>query len=296
MLRFPRNASIMLLAFAFAFAAAVNGVSPPSTVLRSVRLDAASSGPPIVVIEATGPLPRPQVGVLDGPPRIYLDFPGVTAETSGTPPQADGLIRRVRVALHQPQPAVTRVVIDLTQTTTHRVDAEEREEGRIKIVIGIAPPPGTPAPVKASVSPPAPVKAPASPPAPSPAEDVAGRDRAVALAALEQLERMRPLLSSIDSRADMPEATLRAAITEFESLRQMVAPLRPQPSQEALTKVCVLGMTAAAARILAQNNADPSRAWNAASAAAGALIMLDRASSDLKPRNRSEPGRHESTL
>jgi hypothetical protein len=35
-------------------------------------------------------------------------------------------------------------------------------------------------------------------------------------------------------------------------------------------------------RLEAQQSGDTTRAWNAASAAAGALIMLDRARADLK--------------
>jgi len=208
----------------------------------------------MVVIEADGPLPLPRVGVLGDPPRIYLDFAGVTAGTPGTALQAEGLVRRVRVGRYQPDPPITRVVLDLAQVAPHRLDARERERGLVKVMVG-----------------------------PALAQAAAERDGAVVLDALGQLERLRPLLAAIDSRTDMPEVSLRAAIGEFDAIRRTLAPIRSGGAQEALMKVCALATAAATARIEAQQHADPARAWNAASAAAGALILLDRARSLLKP-------------
>jgi len=52
-----------------------------------------------VIVVADGPLPLPTVGVLGGPPRIYLDFRNVTTATTGIRGERHPVVRRVRVAL-----------------------------------------------------------------------------------------------------------------------------------------------------------------------------------------------------
>jgi NAD(P)H-dependent FMN reductase len=236
-------------------------------VLRSIRVGA-EAGASIVVIEADGPLPLPSVGVLGRPPRIYLDFPDVIPSTHGTAAELDPLVLRVRVALHQRLPVVTRVVIDLTKTAPHRVEAGGRERGRLTVVVG----PSAGAASQATR---------ARPPR---ARSVDPGGEAIA-AALSRLERLRPLLLAIDARLDVPAEALRAGISEWEAIRQTLALVRPRAAvastHETLTKVCVLGSTAANTRLDAQQDSDAARAWNAASAAAGALILLDRTASAL---------------
>ena len=252
------------------------GIRPPSAAadqvnagvprLRSIALDRDADGV-TVRIEADGPLPFPRVGVLADPPRIYLDLAGVRPATSGTTGSADGIVRRVRVALNQEDPIVTRVVIDLTQPSPHRVDGRERAAGRIRVVLGAAGPPDVPTPAAAARKPP-----------PRRSARIAEAQNATLVSAAGRLERLRPVLASIDARTDVPEPSLREAIAEFATVRKVLTALRTSETQDALVKVCVLGTTAAAARIDAQAHADAARAWNAASAAAGALMMLDRAS------------------
>ena len=226
------------------------------TVLQSVRVDAAGASAPSVVIEAGGPLPRPRVGVLDDPPRIYLDFAGVTVKPDAAGPDAEGVVRGVRAAIRQRDPLVTRVVIDLAEPVPHRLDASRREHGRVAVILDRAP-----------------GRSPRLP---------AGRDEAGVVAALAQLGRLRPLLSAIDSRIDVPEESLRAMLLEFDTIGQTLSVSRSDPSLEGLKTLCVLAKTAAAMRLDAQQHGDPAAAWNAASAAAGALILLDRATSELK--------------
>lgn len=246
----------LLIALAAA-AQLVPAQSATRTVLRSVSLDATDHTTAIIAIEASGPLPLPHVGVLDGPPRVYLDFEGVTRAATGTPLQPDGLVRRVRVGDFQVTPLITRVVIDLVAPSAHRLDVSQRNQGRVVIVIT----PGT-----SGVLQPA----------------AAARDNAIALAALGQLERVRPLLSAIDSRTEMPEASLRGAMGELETVRLSLVSIRSDRSREALTKICMLGTSAITLRLEAQQSGDANSAWNAASAAAGALIMLDRAARELR--------------
>jgi len=56
-------------------------------------------GEAVITIEANGPLPAPTIGTVDGPPRIFLDFPGVRTSTSGLARAADRRIVRVRAAM-----------------------------------------------------------------------------------------------------------------------------------------------------------------------------------------------------
>ena len=88
-----------------------------------------------MTIEATGPLPAPTMGALDGPPRVFLDFAGVLPKTAGVASSADPRVRRVRVALHSANPPITRVVVDLTSQQPSRL---ELGNGRVKIFIGSA--------------------------------------------------------------------------------------------------------------------------------------------------------------
>jgi len=236
------------------------------TVVQSVRFDVDSDAP-AVIIEAAGPLPIPRVGVLGDPPRVYLDFAGVSPTTTGIAGNADSVVLRVRVAVKEPDPVVTRVVIDLSRPSGHRVDVRERAAGRIRVVLDSSALPDVPSGTGVA---PKPAERPSS-------RNAAERAKFAVLDATARLEHLRPLLASIDSRVDVPEESLRDGISEFAAIKQMLTSVRSSEAQDALIKVCVLGTRAAEARIDAQQHADAASAWNAASAAAGALMMLDRA-------------------
>ena len=88
-----------------------------------------------------------------------------------------------------------------------------------------------------------------------------------------------------------PPAQAPAAATEAklspDQLDALVAPiaLYPDPllaqtlaaTHELFRDVCVLGAASAAARVAQAAPDDSTRAWNAAAAAAGAIVLLDRA-------------------
>jgi hypothetical protein len=275
--------------------------------LQTVRLVDVGNGEASVLLSADGALPSPEVGVLADPPGIYLDFPGIVAATEGIRVNGDLLVRSVRVAVNQSQPLVTRVVIDLARPTPYRIEAGQRASGQLTIVVGVrGAPAGADAPAKAPATVPAvPAEAPAalrpaqagepaaraarSPEfaratgataARTPAKDVAQYlQRASSL--LERLERLRPLLVSLDALADLPEAQLKAAAQEFESIRRALATILPPhtvaATHEVFRDVCVLGAASAAARLAPAAPDDSARAWNAAAAAAGAIMLLDRA-------------------
>jgi hypothetical protein len=289
----------------------------PRPSLKTVRLIDVGSGEASVILSADGALPSPGVGILADPPGISLDFPDVAAATEGMRVNGDLLVRGVRVAEYQSQPLVTRVVIDLARPAPHRIDADQRGSGQLTIVVGVpvalagAP---TPPPQGKGVTFPAelpkatgPAKAPAAalPAARSPelvraagataarapARDVAQYlQRASSSLVLERLERLRPLLVSLDALAALPGEQLKAAVEEFGSIRQALATIVPPQTlaatHELLCEVCVLGAASAAARVAPAAPDDSTRAWNAASAAAGAIMLLDRARAEvgLAPR------------
>jgi hypothetical protein len=246
-----------------------------AAVIRTVRVENATAPSVTVLIEASGPLAPPRLGTVDGPPRIYLDFAGARPATRGTSPPPGGFVRRLRVALYEPRPPVTRVVIDLSQFVSHRLDTADGARGRVRVIL-FGPPGGS---------------APSSKPPPETHAEMSGKgEKTVALAALERLERLRPLLASIDSRVQLPGDRLQAAAAEFEAVRQSLTtggsltfPEYSGAPRQLLAKICVLGNAAATAQLEAAQQRDDARLWNAASAAAGALILLDRASSDVRP-------------
>ncbi len=93
-----------------------------ATRVRSITVLPAADGSARVVIEADGALSPAESDVLNGPPRIYFDFPGLLPADRGAEVTDSPAIRRVRVALHSSEPRVTRVVIDLVRPTTHRIE------------------------------------------------------------------------------------------------------------------------------------------------------------------------------
>jgi hypothetical protein len=118
----------------------------------------------------------------------------------------------------------------------------------------------------------------------APAKDVAQYVQR-ASSPLERLERLRPLLVSLDGVAALPKEQLKAAAEEFESIRLALAAIVPPralaATHELFRDVCVLGAASAAARVAPAGPDDSTRAWNAAAAAAGAIMLLDRARAEV---------------
>jgi hypothetical protein len=283
-------------------------------MLRAVRVVAEpSGGSTTVILEADGPLPVPLSGAVDGPPRIYLDLNGVRPGTAVRLAEPGALVLRARVALHSANPISTRVVLDLSRPSLYRIDSSGRAQGRLTVVLGAppsapapAPPPvqthtqktipprATPSPSAAAPPAPVPPAPPAPPPSPSvsgfpaaPQRRARGADAYVAQVsvAFGRLQALRPLLASIDRRAEQPGGDLTAAATEFDSVARVLAAIKPSASRETthglLIRACALGARASRMRLDSAQTGDSDLRWNAASAAAGALIMLDSASADL---------------
>jgi AMIN domain-containing protein len=310
------------------------------TTLRSIGASTVADEA-VVTIEASGALPAPTVGALDGPPRIFLDFAGVRPATNGLAQTRDPRVRRVRVAVFSASPLVTRVVIDLVAVLPHRV---ELATGRAMVFIGAGAPPSirptaaTTEPAPAAARPPvsrppeartpppdtstpagaAPVSArippvpqlpppmpdadalrsaprtpaasstatsgpklPYRPPTtPPPAKDLE-KYRSQANPLLERFKLQMPTLELMESLEEDLGARMPAVMQEFDRLRSELDAIKPpdtvRPQHDLLLQAARLGSTAARLRLEAIQQGDAALRRNAASAAAGAMLMLDRA-------------------
>lgn len=282
---------------------------PSATALRSIRVvPSGGGGSTTVVLEADGPLPEPASEPLDGPPRIYLDLEGVVPAPTITRTGRDSRILRVRVARHSDNPLVTRVVFDLSSQSPYRVDTAPRAEGRLVVVLGesgsastrpsppavarpdtarpagdIPPRPLAPVP-RTNAAPPQPPSAARSSTASRKAETAAKVYDAEITVAVERLEALRPVLAAIDNRSEAP-ADLPAMATEFDAIGHLLAAIKPpaarEPTHALLVRACALGAVASRTLQESVRTGDSAGRWNAASAAAGALMLLDRATEGL---------------
>ena len=265
-------------------------------MLRAVRVDAeASGGATTVILEADGPLPAPLSGAVDGPARIYLDLNGVRPGPAVRLAEPGSLVFRVRVALHSANPVSTRVVLDLSRPSPYRIDSSGRAQGRMIIVLGASSSASAAAPSTSSMQNHARMTTPApATTSPSVSGFPAARQRraigadvylAQVSVALGRLQALRPVLASIDNRAEQPAGDLTVAAAEFDAVARILAAIKP-PASRALThglllRTCALGARASRMRLDSTQTGDSASGWNAASAAAGALMMLDSASTDL---------------
>jgi hypothetical protein len=254
---------------------------PPAktTALTSIRFigDAAL---PVVEISADGALPEPVVGVLDGPPRIYLDLRDVTVGAAA-PPGTLGVVAQVRVALHSLSPEVTRVVIDLTDSRGYTLDESQRRTGLIRVSITAAAASPLPSSTRAAgrLS-----SARESGGRGAPAAGV-NRYRAQVMPILEQLASVAGVLESIDQRTNVASDRLDLAARTLALVRDELDAVRPTEQttdvHDTLRSACRFATTAVSQARAANGHDVP---WTASSAAAGSLILLDRARAALQAR------------
>jgi hypothetical protein len=106
-----------------------------------------------------------------------------------------------------------------------------------------------------------------------------------ASAQIDRLQALRPVLVSLDALAPLPEERLSSAAQEFDAILRAFNAIEPPKSvsatHEDLCRVCGLGAAAARARLDRSVGDDATRGWNAASAAAGAIMLLERARAEL---------------
>jgi len=98
---------------------------------------------------------------------------------------------------------------------------------------------------------------------------------------LARLQKLRPVLKSIDSQTDQNAVSLQFAAHELSSIAQGLMALRAPETLSAahdeLLQSCSLAAQAVKGRMEFTTGGNTAIAWNAASAAAGALMLMDRA-------------------
>ena len=145
---------------------------------------------------------------------------------------------------------------------------------------------GNRAPARSSSpnSPPAP-RAPYRPPTPPPPSKDLEKYRAQAATILDRLKLQLPLLESMESLEDDMASRMPAAMEEFDRLRDELSAIRPPETLRAqhdlLLQAARLGSTAARLRFEAVQSGNNALRRNAASAAAGATLLLDRAFAEI---------------
>lgn len=265
-----RGAWLMVVTL-LALQAAAGAQRPTETVLKSVQV-AVEDGLTVVTIDADGALPLARGHSLEGPARIYFDLPGVGPMASGTTtvPGA-GVVTRVRISLNSLAPTVTRVVLDLGTREPFTVKADERQAGRIRIVVG----------AKSGQAPPTQS---AAAPTPLSAREAAAY-RSQLAGALERIEARRSVVSAIETDAEVPIDVLRAAQADFVDLRRLLAAAKPssaaKPTHDLLIVSCEFGAIAMNLRIEAMGDSSPAARRNAASAAAGSSLLFSKACANL---------------
>ena len=138
---------------------------------------------------------------------------------------------------------------------------------------------------------PAPVTTPARaapPPPPStslpPGKDLERYRRQIS-PALDRLRLQQPLLTSLDVAEDQTVDRVQLAVEEFERLKQELSGIKPpdnlRPQHDMLLQSTILALIATRLRLEGFRTLDPATLRNAASAAAGATLLLDRVCADL---------------
>jgi len=237
-------------------------------VAQVAGITAARAGHDVVIaISLTDGAPAPAPRLLEGPWRLYFDVAGVLPGNRRLVRVEAGPVSRIRLALNQPSPPVTRVVIDLTQPVSWRV--ETSDGGReLRVVIA-----GAERPLPAGTTgAPAGVVMYAPPAAPAPA-----RDRRAAIQS--QLFAMGGVLQAMRAWTGPSDAELATLIATVAELSIGARAMQITGSEPDRALVAALDAVAAAAdaraRALADGSAQ-SRA-NATAAAGGALVLLQHA-------------------
>jgi hypothetical protein len=103
--------------------------------------------------------------------------------------------------------------------------------------------------------------------------------------ALDRLRLQAPLLTSLDAAEDQTVDRVQLAVEEFERLKQELSGIKPpdslRPQHDMLLQSTILALIATRLRLEGFRTLDPATLRNAASAAAGATLLLDRVCADL---------------
>ena len=255
----------------------------PQAAPRTAAISGVAVAPgPVVTITANGPLALPRVGVLHSPDRIYLDLAGVSTRTVTT--NGDGaVISSIRVAQHGSDPLVARVVIDLAQPCSYSLNQLQLTQGHLEIAL--VPKSSAAAAVGPTSAAPLPkvTPEPAAPPAArQPRGDPSARRYLARLkTAVDAAANLRGVLEDIDRGAQVSTDRLASARTDLGHLQAVVESVEPphrfEDAHGLLKSVAAFASTA----LDLESRSTGEVPKNASSAAAGALMMLDRAMAEL---------------
>ena len=264
------------------------GVSPiPGEAGRVVRLPGA------------GAVGRIRIALFSREPnvtRVVLDVKQVEPFTVSVGDQVSGRIRIVvgapaAVGTAAPKPTLSSVTPPGVTPETAPPRAAPAAPLTREPPAAIVSPPDPPPPPLAKQAQAAPVPLPASPTRrgiPQPESAVTPLPPAVIetyrrqlVDAIERLESHRSVLAAIDLERYVTVRTLEAVNTELKNLQARIETVKPssemRPTHDLLLASCALGVNAVTLRIDAERRDDAAGRRNAASAAAGALMLLDRA-------------------
>jgi len=262
-----RSLGVGLLAWSIAATAlAQEGPGGAVSVIQSVDAAPVPEGDRVTVtVRSDGPLPAPRIGVLEGPPRVYMDFRGVRLPSRLGADWSSTTLRGVRMAQYSADPLVAGIVLDLHAPVPYRLRMNERGAGKVVLVVGGG----------------------AGAPQTSGADSATARYRGQVSEMLPRLEALRAVLQSIDRRSVAADADLLGVALELDTLNDAIsrfkAPVSYVTAHDLLVRSCALGARAVRLRHGSGGGGETTAALNAASAAAGALILLDRAVQDLGP-------------
>ena len=213
--------------------------------------------------------------------RVVLDLPRLEPFSLNVEDRASG---RIRIVLGSP-PAVTAAAPAApTPAPALPTPAPPTVTLPERVPPPVMPPIKDRAPADPVPAPPDPPRRgapPAEPPGGRPAPGAVDLYRRQLAGSIEQVASHRSVIAAIDLERNVTPPTLQAALIELRSLKAKLETFTPsdelRPTHDLLLASCGLGATAVGLRLDAELGGDATASRNAASAAAGALMLLDRA-------------------
>jgi hypothetical protein len=250
---------------------AESGAAPDDhSIVRRVRVGLHSESPRVtrVVIDLARPAAY-RVEPTQDPARFVLTISAAAPPSQPTASRAGTAAAPVSQLRGKPPEAAPPAPVTVPKTKRAETAAAPVGTPGVKSAEPPPPAPVTPSKPKRSST-----AAPRRPPAP-----------AQLVGLVDRLEKLRPLLKAIDARASEPGVILQEAAVELEAIEKAGAEIEPpnrgSVAHGRLTQACALALRAVKGRLESDASGNAALSWNAASAAAGALVLLDQARADL---------------
>ena len=109
--------------------------TPPASQLRAIETLVDQRGLVVRLVGDGALLPSSIHEAEQWPPRLVIDLPNVRAAVAPTLPVDIGPLRQIRVAAHSHDPLVTRVVLDLDEPLSYRIEGGMAGATDLRIVI-----------------------------------------------------------------------------------------------------------------------------------------------------------------